>query len=107
MKKFIAIFLVSFFLIGCGAAEKKVAQYENKDGLGIISTTFETAIDDWLEENEDTLNEYGDPIDTPIPREEDMFDKSINRKINRHEYIIKKHQDMISVWSASVNEGRE
>jgi len=102
MKKFITVVLVSFFLIGC-ASTKKVVENTNKDGLGIIASTFQPAIDNWLEENEDTLNEYGDSIDAAIPSEEDLFDKSVNRKINRYEYIIKRHQDMISVWTKEVN----
>lgn len=75
-----------------------------EDPMFRLAENLKPAIENWLEENEDTVNEYGDVIGTPPPPVSRWIDKGTGRRITLYEYILKRHPDLIVEWGQQINQ---
>jgi len=56
-----------------------------------ISADEKIEIDVWIRDN--NLNQYGDPKGTVYTGGTPLFDETTGKRIDRYEYILKKHPD--------------
>jgi len=116
--RYIFLILVSCFLIsGCVSLKEidsqigKVIEYTEPEGVVTkdkqdgssevielvdpqsLSKEAKEKIDVWL--NDNGYNRYGDPVDTFYTGGTPLFDEASGEAIERFEYIIKKHPDIM------------
>lgn len=83
--------------------EKEYAEDEDADTDDVteelaVSNEEKADIDAWLEDNKDSVNEFGDPAGTYYTGGTPLFDETTGKVIDKYEYIVRRHPDR--PWSA-------
>jgi hypothetical protein len=71
--------------------KSKTKTQPDKDGS--ITEEMKQKIDSWIEKND--LNKYGDSKDTMYTGGTPLFDEKTGKTIDRYEYILKKHPELL------------
>ncbi|MBZ9577694.1 hypothetical protein KJA13_01510 [Patescibacteria group bacterium] len=83
----ILILVIGFVVFKEGLKEEEKEQ-EAEQG---ISLEEKQQIEAWIEEN--NLNQYGDPKDTVYTGGTPLFNEKTGERIDKYEYILRKHPD--------------
>lgn len=69
------------------------AEDEELAAAAAVSQEEKALIDEWLEENRDRVNEFGDPAGTFYTGGTPLFDESTGTSVDKYEYIARRHPD--------------
>lgn len=103
--KVIILFLLVFFLIAVPLTSYKLEKAKTVTSpqpsptiklsptpkTSVLSDREKSQIDAWIKKN--SLNQYGDPIDTAYPGGTPLFNEATGKTEDRYQYIAEQHPD--------------
>ena len=107
----LSLFIVSLFFASCGAKKPSIdpvrLDYLNRSLIASIvfdnlSTEDKSKIDKWIDNN--NLNVYGDSKFTFYAGGSPIFNEATGNEIDRYEYILVNHIDLVDELGLSVKE---